>query len=106
MGTQGSLSETQGALSGTQGAVMGTPGALLRIQEVHLGRVLAGSQKALSETKESLMETQEALSGSPFRNAKSPMDDIEFFKKMILKVLTLRLFWGLKSLNFKTFFFK
>ena len=33
----------------------------------------------------------------------SPMDDIEFFKKMILKVLTLRLFWGLKSLNFKTF---
>ena len=63
---------------------MGTPGALLRIQEVHLGRVLAGSQKALSETKESLMDAQEALSGSPFRNAKSPMDDIEFFKKMIL----------------------
>ena len=26
-----------------------------------------------------------------------------FLAKMILKVLTLRLFWGLRSLNFKTF---
>ena len=34
------------------------------------------------------------------------MTFFEFFKKMpkmILEVLTLRLFWGLKSLNFKTF---
>ena len=67
---------------------MGTPGALLRIQEVHLGRVLAGSQKALSETKETLMKNNEALSGMQ----KVPWMTLSFFKKMILKVLTLRLF--------------